>query len=245
MIPFIDGPFIKENKYDLIYIGTPNVELNAPAFSVFDIQSFKDLPITEGSPMKSEDFSFVLCRSSGVAVVADKEIFLGPSELLIIYPNTTFFLNGSELSAKTMKLVGDLSTSIVSYTGRNCHFKCDSESIYFDNIPNKGACISKFHEIQEIEHIKNTLTFQIYVEESKKIVFPDRKTSRYVFQKLQSLNQEYSKILDELIDKSQYLFSVEPLPMSDTEDLTDIIRWMKSGYQSDYHTESFGNLKLI
>lgn len=244
MICFIDGPFIKEHKYDLVHLGIPNVDLDEPAFRDFDQSSLKTFELTQ-EVMVAEDFVFILAPEGAIATVDGKQVVADPCDLLAIYPNTEFSISGNNLSSRSMKTSSDLTTDSYSFVGRNCRFSCNSTTIFFDNLTNKKLAIGKLYDIPHILRILPTLTFQTY-SKSSNLFFPDRRSARFVFSVLVEVNKSYSTHIDETILKSQsHLISVPTPPMSEREDLEAILRWMKEGFQLDYHSRSVGNIKLF
>lgn len=244
MIWFIDGPFIRENKYDLVYLGTPSVNLNDPAFSDFDPKTVKDFQLLAG-PMQCEDYVFVLAPSGGKATVNAKEIHLDPCDFIAIQPDTLFLMTGEGMTAKSIRPIRELNKSEYTYVGKNCRVTCSSDTLYFDNATNKNNAIGKLYDLPAITMILQTLTFQMY-NPSSKLVFPDRKTARLVFSFLQQMNREYEKHYEEIVTKSQsHLISFPSPPMTEKEDLADVLKWMKTGFQKDHHTQTLGNVKLF
>jgi hypothetical protein len=185
-------------------------------------------------------------EGSATFYVADNEVKLEKNDLLIVRPETSIKLSSgyANVSAYLCPMLSEPQSTSYLYEGRNCTIKCLNQTLIFKNYITRQQAIEKLRDV--FENLSYVFSFQYLCKENK-IIFPDKKTSRFALDHLVFLNQGYERVLESQIAHTFISFDGIDINnfMSDTDNVREVMAWMRHAEKEDHLDKSCANLKLF
>jgi len=244
MIGFIDSKSFKIDGFDLLK--SKELDYNDPAFYCFDFNNIKHISLKD-ELYKVEESLFIFINEGSVTFdVGSQKVMTEQGEILIIHPNTCLrYESGyANVSAFTCPLKFYPQETSFFYKGRNCTIECTIQTLSFNNYQTRQHAVDVLRDI--FDDLSYLFSFQ-YLRTENRIVFPDKKSSRFALSELVKRNRDYENYLDEQITQTFISFTGIDLSSTfvDSESIKEVNLWVKQGDKDDFLEKSHANIMLF